>query len=64
MSFSLPLAQTDDWNHQSDQGTAVKLDAAAFVENGRTYLPLRFVSETLGAQVVWNEAEKTVTITK
>ena len=45
-------------------GTAVKLDAAAFVENGRTYLPLRFVSETLGAQVVWNEAEKTVTITK
>ena len=45
-------------------GTAVKLDAAAFVENGRTYLPLRFVSETLGAQVAWNEAEKTVTITK
>ena len=45
-------------------GTAVKLDAAAFVENGRTYLPLRFVSETLGAQVAWNEDEKTVTITK
>ncbi len=45
-------------------GTAVKLDAAAFVENGRTYLPPRFVSETLGAQVAWNEAEKTVTITK
>ena len=45
-------------------GTAVKLDAAAFVENGRTYLPLRFVSETLGAQVAWKEAEKTVTITK
>ena len=45
-------------------GTAVKLDAAAFVENGRTYLPLRFVSETPGAQVAWNEAEKTVTITK
>ena len=45
-------------------GTAVKLDAAAFVENGRTYLPPRFGSETLGAQVAWNEAEKTVTITK
>lgn len=45
-------------------GTAVKLDAAAFLENGRTYLPLRFVSETLGAQVAWKEAEKTVTITK
>lgn len=45
-------------------GAAVKLDAAAFVENGRTYLPLRFVSENLGAQVAWNETEKTVTITK
>ena len=45
-------------------GAAVKLDAAAFVENGRTYLPLRFVSENLGAQVTWNETEKTVTITK
>ena len=45
-------------------GAAVQLDAAAFVENGRTYLPLRFVSENLGAQVAWNETEKTVTITK
>ena len=45
-------------------GAAVQLDAAAFVENGRTYLPLRFVSENLGAQVTWNETEKTVTIIK
>ena len=45
-------------------GAAVQLDAAAFVENSRTYLPLRFVSENLGAQVAWNETEKTVIITK
>ena len=37
---------------------------AAFVENGRTYLPLRFVSETLGAKVEWKADEQQVIITK
>ena len=32
--------------------------------NGRTMLPVRFVSESLGAQVEWNEAQQKVTITK
>jgi hypothetical protein len=31
--------------------------------NGRTMLPVRFVSEHLGADVEWEELTKTVTIT-
>ena len=40
------------------------LDAPAFIENSRTYLPVRFVAEALGATVAWNGATSTATITK
>ena len=43
-------------------GNAVTLDVAPFILNNRTYLPLRFVSENLGAVVEWNASNKTVTI--
>ncbi len=42
----------------------VELDSPAFVENDRTYLPLRFVAEKLGADVKWDDATQTITITK
>ena len=45
-------------------GEEVKLDAAAFIEDGRTFLPLRFICETLGATVDWDTATSTATITK
>ena len=42
----------------------VKLDSAAFIENDRTYTPIRFISEELGADVTWVESEQKVVITK
>lgn len=42
----------------------VELDCASYIKNDRTYLPLRFVSEKLGAKVVWDESTQRVTITK
>jgi len=42
--------------------TAVELDAPAFIENSRTYLPLRFVAENLGATVTWDAETQEVTI--
>ncbi len=39
------------------------LDVPARIENGRTLVPVRFVSETLGAVVVWDGNARTVTIT-
>lgn len=37
-------------------------DAAPMILDGRTMVPIRFISETLGAQVDWNNATHTVTI--
>ncbi|HEX8550084.1 MAG TPA: copper amine oxidase N-terminal domain-containing protein [Abditibacteriaceae bacterium] len=39
------------------------LDVPAQTRFGRTLVPLRFVSESLGATVSWNEAQRTVYIT-
>ena len=45
-------------------GSEVKLDSPAFVENNRTYTPIRFISEQLGADVTWIEEKQQVVITK
>ncbi len=45
-------------------GTEVTLDSPAFIENSRTYLPVRFVAENLGAEVAWDGATSTATLTK
>ncbi len=45
-------------------GEKIDLDSPSFIENDRTYLPIRFVSEKLGADVKWDEATQTVNITK
>lgn len=43
-------------------GRAVELDTSAQIINGATMVPLRFVSEALGASVQWNARTSTVTI--
>ena len=45
-------------------GQSVTLDSPAFIENSRTYMPVRFVAETLGGSVAWDGATSTATITK
>jgi hypothetical protein len=40
----------------------VNLDAPPKIVNGRTFVPIRFISETFGAQVNWDATTKTVTI--
>lgn len=44
-------------------GKSATMDVPASIIKGRTMLPIRFISEHLGAQVQWNQATKTVTIT-
>ena len=45
-------------------GVEITLDSPAFIENSRTYLPVRFVAENLGATVGWDGATSTATLTK
>ncbi|ULO10612.1 copper amine oxidase N-terminal domain-containing protein [Paenibacillus sp. 19GGS1-52] len=40
-----------------------KLDVPARLQQNRTYVPLRFVSEAVGAEVGWNQEKRLVTIT-
>ena len=55
---------TIDSDKATVNGKEVKLDSPAFIENSRTYTPIRFISEELGATVEWNEKTEEVTITK
>ncbi|HHX17662.1 MAG TPA: copper amine oxidase [Clostridium sp.] len=40
----------------------VKLDVPAAIVNGRTLVPIRFISETLGGKVSWDPGSRTVEI--
>ncbi|MEK5406693.1 copper amine oxidase N-terminal domain-containing protein [Paenibacillus sp. FSL W8-0439] len=44
--------------------SAYRISAAPFIQTGRTYVPIRFISEKLGATVNWNQSTKEVTIQK
>lgn len=43
-------------------GEKVRLDSPAFIENDRTYTPVRFICESLGAKVLWNAELYEVTV--
>ena len=45
-------------------GEETVLDSPAFIENDRTYTPVRFIAEKLGAKVFWDEETRQVTVRK
>ncbi|MFI2857355.1 stalk domain-containing protein [Paenibacillus sp. JSM ZJ436] len=45
-------------------GAGVKLAQKAVVMNGRTLVPIRFVSEALGAEVKWSSADRMVFVSR
>lgn len=52
-------------SYQRD-GQAVAMDAAPFIRNGRTLVPVRFLAEALGVPdggVAWDQGTQTVTLT-
>lgn len=50
--------------HALVNGKAYELDSPVIIENDRTYTPLRFIAEMLGAEVYWDDATKVVRIIK
>lgn len=51
-----------DSDQATVNGKTVVLDAAAYIRDGRTMVPLRFVAESTGAIVSWNGDTRTVDI--
>lgn len=41
-------------------GVAKVMDVAPYIKAGRTYVPMRYLGEILGAEVVWDAAARTV----
>ena len=62
MYIDNPVVGVYEYNAETME-TAVEevtIDAAPVLINGRTMVPLRFIAETLGFEVEWNEAERAI----
>ena len=59
---SREIAFTVGQDSYSSNGVAVPTDAAAFVQNGRTFVPVRFASQALGVAVGWDADNRTVSL--
>lgn len=44
-------------------GMQKTMDTAPLIQEGRTLLPIRFITEAIGANVTWNNDERKVTVT-
>jgi len=44
-------------------GKEVQTDVAPLIKSDRTFVPLRFIAETMGFNVEWNSANRSITIT-
>ena len=55
---------TIDSNLTSVNGDIIKLAVPATIINGRTFGPVRFISEALGADVQWDGEDRVATITQ
>jgi hypothetical protein len=51
-----------DIDYAMINGSMTKLDLAPFIIGGRTMVPLRFVSENLGLETLWNGEKQEITI--
>jgi hypothetical protein len=65
VTYTAGATQIDLWidNPQAQvNGASVALDVPPTIVSGRTLVPVRFVSQALGAQVSWDAATQTVTV--
>ena len=58
------IVLTIDSDKATVNGETYTLDVPARITNDRTFIPLRFVSENMGATVDWNDADRSITIIK
>lgn len=51
-------------NRETGEMGVVEIDTPASIKDGRTFVPIRFVSETLGARMDWDNSQRMVSITR
>lgn len=56
------IVMTADKSNATVNGKAVRLEAAPFIQDGYTYVPLRFVTEAMGAQVFFEDKTRRITV--
>jgi hypothetical protein len=56
------IVMTIDKTIATLDGKQMILDAPPVIRLGRTFVPLRFISEAFGAEVLWDAATRTVTV--
>lgn len=61
---SMTVDKTTATVYDMDGDREVTLSAAPVIMDGRTMVPLRFVSESLGFNVIWDEGERIATISE
>lgn len=65
ISLNNKIVRLQVGNHTADAGDGkiVKLDVAPVIKDGTTFVPIRFISEALGAKVEWDSVHGIVRIT-
>lgn len=64
-TFTLTLDKKEvDITNYLDESTNVTMSVSPYTQNGTTLVPIRFISENMGATVSWDENTQLVTITK
>ena len=61
---SLSIALTPDRNYGMVNNKKVYLDGSIILSRDRTFVPVRFISENMGAEVLWDKSTYTVDINK
>lgn len=65
-NIKITLKENEDWSIINILGKAdyrVALENRITLKNGKSFAPLRFIAETLGATVVWDNTTNTVNLT-
>lgn len=63
-NFNITYGASDEIHVVLNNEAMTFSDSKPYMENDRVLLPLRFVTEKMGAQVLWYGDSKTITITK
>ena len=61
-TLTLTLGESTLTMDENGEISALEMDCAAYAKGGRTYVPVRFVSQALGCDVLWDQGFETAVV--